>query len=171
MTTSESLPFFRLPRLQFSLAALFLMLTVAAVGFGTWWRMPWQIAHLPEELTGRRPTENPKGMLYCGTGIDYAALWVERVPRDLRDRPDAFNAEKPVYAMTGKCWVRRDWQKPWVLDGRAAANGSFKRTTAAASCTVISVAGLRTARSAKQESTGTVKRMVCGKNANSCREP
>lgn len=117
MTTSNSLPFFRLPRLQFSLAALLLMLTVAAVGFGTWWRMPWQIDHLPEELTGRRPTVNAKWRLYCGTGIDYAALWVESVPSDLRDRPEAFNAEKPVYAMTGKCWVRRDWQKPWVLDG------------------------------------------------------
>lgn len=111
------------PRLQFSLAALLLMLTVITVGFGAWWRMPWQIDYLPAELSEHRTGLSPFGQLHCGTtGEDLTTVWTERTPYEFSNyskRGVWQQEKKPVHAQTGKCWVRRGWQKPWVLDGQA----------------------------------------------------
>ena len=110
----------RLPPLRFSLAAMLIAMTVAAVGFGVWWRLPWQIDYLPQELSEHRQGLSPFGLLGCGTtGEDLTAVWTEEVPYELRQKlaPGYKLGKKPVHAKSGKCWVRRDWQKPWVLDG------------------------------------------------------
>lgn len=113
--------FLRLPRLRFSLGALLVMLTATAAGFGLWWRMPWQIDHLPKELSEHRAGESPFGLYGCGTtGEDLTAVWTEELPYELFSGDTANyyqREEKPVHAKSGKCWVRRDWHKPWVLDG------------------------------------------------------
>lgn len=97
---------------RFSLRGFLVVITLASIGFITWWRWPVLLERLPTELG----PELPKGP-YCATGWDPTALWSEEWRHE--DDPRKRVLGNGVHAATGKCWGRRDWQQGWILDGPA----------------------------------------------------